>query len=736
MGESEREIMVEPNSSCFTKNDFMQDDFQVDKFVSNCKKIVPLNVFKKQLDDYMRLLKNALIELINQDYADFVNLSTDLVGMDKAINNLTVPLGQLREEILSIQSDLDITIRSVETKLKQRAELREKKVFTQNLLNITHCMEKIERVLKTSVTTDESTDSSEQGGGHLIERVASDFNQLQFYVTQCQGHPMVEKIRSRISEITSTLQKNLETSFQEGYKQGDIKVLTQCLRTYAIIDKISFAENLFQSFAVKPYMKIINEQSLKANGNGLLGMYKDILAFIPNYCGKLIDITLGKTLSAHDVLNVNESMQSITGYNFIINSVWPEISSALQNNLTSIFAAGDPVIFHKNYTTSMNFLREFEKYCRSKENILKLRSHPSYVSFISRWSLPIYFQIRFKEIAGSFESSMLNQCSVNQEENGLCINVIQEFWKSFERCWDEKVFLFALSHRFWKLTLQLISRLAEWLKSLKLREQINATNKKPPSASLPASSEGDLETSTSSHVTMTILLHVVADVMEILKKIPHFWEHTVLKKLPDISRKEKDNLNDILLNKRCSQLQETLPYISSLIVQNVTTLCCNFLDGAKNIPRLYRRTNREAPLKPSSYINNVIEPLKTFMTENETIVSAERLQEWLLMISENVAAKFYNLTSEVLTSIKRTEDSLLRLKRIRKNDIATANVSITEGDKITDDDKIRMQFALDTEEFGKQISLLGISVKEVASYKQLSAFVENAKNTSNSYTST
>lgn len=81
MGESEREIMVEPNSSCFTKNDFMQDDFQVDKFVSNCKKIVPLNVFKKQLDDYMRLLKNALIELINQDYADFVNLSTDLVSI-------------------------------------------------------------------------------------------------------------------------------------------------------------------------------------------------------------------------------------------------------------------------------------------------------------------------------------------------------------------------------------------------------------------------------------------------------------------------------------------------------------------------------------------------------------------------------------------------------------------------------------------------------------------------------
>ena len=39
------------------------------------------------------------------------------------------------------------------------------------------------------------TTSSDQAG-YLIERVASDFNQLQFYVTQCQGHPLVEKIRS------------------------------------------------------------------------------------------------------------------------------------------------------------------------------------------------------------------------------------------------------------------------------------------------------------------------------------------------------------------------------------------------------------------------------------------------------------------------------------------------------------------------------------------------------------
>ena len=57
----------------------------------------------------------------------------------------------------------------------------------------------------------------------------------------------------------------------------------------------------------------------------------------------------------------------------------------------------------------------------------------------------------------------------------------------------------------------------------------------------------------------------------------------------------------------------------------------------------------------------------------------------------------------MLTSIKRTEDSLLRLKRIKKSDNAATNPAAAEGGKMTDDDKIRQQFALDTKEFGKQV---------------------------------
>lgn len=58
----------------------LQDDFDVDQFVSECRKQVQLEEMREDLELYYKLLKTAMVELINKDYADFVNLSTNLVS--------------------------------------------------------------------------------------------------------------------------------------------------------------------------------------------------------------------------------------------------------------------------------------------------------------------------------------------------------------------------------------------------------------------------------------------------------------------------------------------------------------------------------------------------------------------------------------------------------------------------------------------------------------------------------
>lgn len=38
-------------------------------------------------------------------------------------------------------------------------------------------------------------------------------------------------------------------------------------------------------------------------------------------------------------------------------------------------------------------------------------------------------------------------------------------WKSLNKCWEEGIFLRSIAHKFWKLSLQIISRFTKWAKS-------------------------------------------------------------------------------------------------------------------------------------------------------------------------------------------------------------------------------------------------------------------------------
>lgn len=59
-----------------------------------------LEVMRDDLGIYLKTLRSSMIEMINKDYADFVNLSSNLIGLDKAITSIQLPLGQLKEELL------------------------------------------------------------------------------------------------------------------------------------------------------------------------------------------------------------------------------------------------------------------------------------------------------------------------------------------------------------------------------------------------------------------------------------------------------------------------------------------------------------------------------------------------------------------------------------------------------------------------------------------------------------
>ncbi|XP_064622383.1 conserved oligomeric Golgi complex subunit 2-like [Lineus longissimus] len=710
-----------PHPLCFNKDDFMKDEFHVDEFVADCRRRVQLETVRDDLSIYLKVLKNAMIELINKDYADFVNLSTNLVGMDKAINNLTVPLGQLKEEVLSVRTAIDEAIKATEEKLQHRMRIKEKKDCLHRLTNIVSSVNKIEKLLGIQAADVSPVHHTSELNGQLLERVGTEFNKLQFYVSKCRGLSLVEQIKPRISNITTTLQYSLEGLFHESLLQGQTDILRQCLRTYATIDKTKDAENLFRQYVVKPYMEqVITEEFIQANGQGLRGMFHRVLEFIPQQCKTLKEVTSGAAQSGGEV---------VRGYDFLVNAVWPEIVYNIEARTPSMFAPGNPDIFHEKYLISMDFLAQFERHCGSQASVKRLRAHPSYNTFMFKWSLPVYFQIRFQEVAGAMETGLFSPFSSSQE--GLYqLHATQILWTCLHKCWSNKVFVAPLCHRFWKLSLQLVARYVTWIREVQEKELTEKPEEKskPETKSNIGNGDETLARRTPSPapapppITMAQIIALIADAHKLVQQLPSYFEQTIRPRLAVVGCRDNQVYLDSISDSQ-SSLRDQVNKFDEYIISELTNQCLVHLKMVNDIPRLYRRTNREVPSKASSYVSTLTRPLVVFVEDHENLLLEERKSVWLTAVLTSLTDQYFTITSDVLTSVKKMEDSLKRLKKARGS-IASL------GQGMSDDDKIRLQIAIDVDALGEQITGFISEKNSIKSYQKLSDMVEGARKSS------
>ncbi|XP_055089989.1 conserved oligomeric Golgi complex subunit 2 isoform X2 [Symphalangus syndactylus] len=729
MEKSRMNLPKGPDTLCFDKDEFMKEDFDVDHFVSDCRKRVQLEELRDDLELYYKLLKTAMVELINKDYADFVNLSTNLVGMDKALNQLSVPLGQLREEVLSLRSSVSEGIRAVDERMSKQEDIRKKKMCVLRLIQVIRSVEKIEKILNSQSSKETSIleASSPLLTGQILERIATEFNQLQFHAVQSKGMPLLDKVRPRIAGITAMLQQSLEGLLLEGLQTSDVDIIRHCLRTYATIDKTRDAEALVGQVLVKPYIdEVIIEQFVESHPNGLQVMYNKLLEFVPHHCRLLREVTGGAISS--------EKGNTVPGYDFLVNSVWPQIVQGLEEKLPSLFNPGNPDAFHEKYTISMDFVRRFERQCGSQASVKRLRAHPAYHSFNNKWNLPVYFQIRFREIAGSLEAALTDVLEDAPAESPYCLLASHRTWSSLRRCWSDEMFLPLLVHRLWRLTLQILARYSVFVTELSLRPISNespkeikkplVTGSKEPSITQGNTEDqgsGPSETKPVVSISRTQLVYVVADLDKLQEQLPELLE-IIKPKLEMIGFKNFSSIS--ALEDSQSSLSACVPSLSSKIIQDLSDSCFSFLKSALEVPRLYRRTNKEVPTTASSYVDSALKPLFQLQSGHKDKLKQAIIQQWLEGALNESTHKYYETVSDVLNSVKKMEESLKRLKQARKTTPANP---VGPSGGMSDDDKIRLQLALDVEYLGEQIQKLGLQASDIKSFPALAELVAAAK---------
>uniref|UniRef100_A0A1I8ND49 Conserved oligomeric Golgi complex subunit 2 n=2 Tax=Musca domestica TaxID=7370 RepID=A0A1I8ND49_MUSDO len=703
MIESTKNPLRETNTGdklCFDKNEFLKTNFSVDEFLHKNRNVSSLELLRDDLGLYLKSLRASMIDLINEDYEDFVSLSANLVGLDQLIDTIEKPLEEFREEILGIKTMIDENIADIRQNLNAKRELREKRRNLQSLKKVYETTHKLEDLLANQLKDETKIVD--------LERAALDLVQLKFNEKFCSEYLNTDAqtgIRNLESEVHKKLRALLKSAINKSNANCS-EALERCLRIYITLDACRDAELAFKEDIVAPYMsEIISEHSLQQTPQGLAGIYSKVLNFISLYMT--------------DLLRLTQYTDKLKGFNFVVNSFWSDVEMRLENHMSSIFAPGNSEVFYAKYKCTQDFLSKIEELLANPESVEVFRQHKQTKAFQGRWNLPVYFQICFQEIAGKFEAILeppLSDDMLNVTSEHFQLKPFTKALLAIKSCWMEGVFLQELFPKFYKLHVQILLRLCHWIEVV-LRSITSKNTAAAPSLKM------------KNTILLTALHSDINKLIKLLNEQEHEMVLANLKTttMQRIQPTQLDLVKDAVsksFNDLKDNFSQHLLGIKQAIVDSLITECGpDNVKQVNDLPRLYRKTNREVPTRCSTYVEQMLKPMKSFTDEYNDKLDKATVHSILELVLNKITADYLEAVKEVLTSVQKTEESLRRLRSLKGNGQQPMPAA---GGTMSDDDKIRLQLRVDVSSWTNELSKLGFMPTDVAQLMELNNVVEES----------
>lgn len=122
---------------------FLSPGFDSESYISELRTFVPFDTLRSELRSHLASLNRELVDLINRDYADFVNLSTKLVDIDAAVIRMRAPLLELREKITGFRGSVEAALFALRNGLQQRSDAAAAREVLELLLDTFHVVSKV-----------------------------------------------------------------------------------------------------------------------------------------------------------------------------------------------------------------------------------------------------------------------------------------------------------------------------------------------------------------------------------------------------------------------------------------------------------------------------------------------------------------------------------------------------------------------------------------------------------------
>ncbi|KAF5393319.1 hypothetical protein D9757_000644 [Collybiopsis confluens] len=482
----------------------------------------------------------------------------------------------------------------------------------------------------------------------------------------------------------------------------------------------------------------------------LAKLYIQILRFVERDLSSIMEIADKVSIKSRTSASISGYLQSDvkkedSGFDIMANVIWNEVGTAIMGDLGNVvFAAGRPDEFRKNYELTQAFIRSLELLAPSPQAIESMRAHPVYSIFGKRWQLPVYFQMRWKEIVGKVEEALALPLESSRKINvdgmdTLLTPQAAAVWVALTACWSAEIYIPELSHKFWRLTLQLLSRYRGWLNDIIQQNSYSASVASAPgknsetsagtSTPLPERSSLDAFSADESLLHKYVLL--IADIEILKSSTMMLWEEEISIMLPDMEDYEEDDyaLNpQKILESTVLATTALIAPMSKMIISILTERCIGPLNTVNKM-RTDLRGRKQLPTEPQPWVSSILRPLKSFFGISGSdgigaILKDDHLQDWGGQVFENVCDKYcYHVTA-----LRKAEEYLQKLQKGKKS---TATFSLfgsapSKDDEGKDEERIRVQLILDVHALGKDAETLNIKPMETQTFLALSKLVQRS----------
>ena len=324
--------------------------FDADTFLLS-RIYIPLEELRAELREYLTILREELVQLINDDYEEFISLGTGLRGESKRLVGIQEPLKDLGAEVESVRDTLRVHQDAIQEKLEERALLREEKTLLDLLQRLFDTLDRAESLL----------DSADEDRSKLVQRAAGEYTQLVYLVGKAssEGCKIVHAVTPRIEAIKSRVGTDLAVLLRDAMDSP--AKIKSVLKTYELIDGYHEAAEVirtaFRTFCqetihttaliipptsgipdtpatpITPMVSVksFDFQEKLSDESPLALLYNKVLSQVQSYSA---------LLSISDDLSPQ--------FNLYAGVIWPEVAEAIMERLGGvIFAAGRPDELHQ-----------------------------------------------------------------------------------------------------------------------------------------------------------------------------------------------------------------------------------------------------------------------------------------------------------------------------------------------------------------------------------------------------